>query len=298
MIPVSCDTLPLTLMKVATVVLVFLANAGAAIGQPRQPWTTSQFEGTPEPPKAFVHESVFPRLAFPQGLELAPVPGRDRLLVVERRGKISSFPTRGDPAMADELVDLLALHPKLDNAFSVALHPRFRETRQIFVCYALSDGLADGSRVSRFTLASLDPLRADPASEEIILTWLAGGHNGATLQFGPDGFLYVSTGDGGPAAPPDLHNTGQNTSDLLSSILRIDIDRRDPGKNYRVPPDNPWANGDPAKVRPEIWAYGLRNPWRMSFDRATGHLWCGDIGWELWEMVHLIQRGGNYGWSA
>ncbi len=288
----------LRLISRAVPVLICVAAVTVASAQPRLPWTTSAIDGTPEPPKAFVHEAVSPRLALSEALELATVPGTARMMVLERRGKLSSFSIRGDAATADEIIDLKALHPKLENAYGVVLHPRYRETRQIFVCYALPEGVAEGSRVSRFTLSSLEPLRADPASEEIIISWLAGGHNGGCLQFGPDGFLYVSTGDGGPAAPPDLLNTGQDTGDLLSSILRLDVDRRDPGKNYRVPPDNPWAKGDPVKIRPELWAYGLRNPWKMSFDRATGNLWCGDIGWELWELVFLIQRGGNYGWSA
>ena len=296
-------------MKLAVGVVGFLSCLVALSGQPRQPWTTSHIEGTPEPPKAFVNEQVLPGLKFSQGLELATVPGSDRLIIVERRGKLSSFSTTGNPDSADEILDLLSLYPRLDNAYGVVLHPRFRETRQIFVCYALPEGQLDGSRVSRFTLTSLDPLRADPASEEIIITWRAGGHNGGNLRFGPDGYLYISTGDAGPAAPPDIYNTGQDTTDLESSILRLDVDHRDPGKNYRIPPDNPWANPTAttetnsaadkgALIRPELWAYGLRNPWKISFDSATGNLWCGDVGWELWEMVHLIKRGGNYGWSA
>jgi putative heme-binding domain-containing protein len=297
------------MMKFAVGIYALLSGAAALLAQPRQPWTTSHIEGTPEPPKAFVNEQVFADLRFSQALELATVPGSDRLIIVERRGKISSFSTGGNSAQADEILDLLTLYPRLDNAYGVVLHPRFRETRQIFVCYALPEGQLDGSRVSRFTLTSLEPLRADPASEEIILTWRAGGHNGGSLRFGPDGCLYISTGDAGPAAPPDIYNTGQDTSDLESSILRIDVDHRDPGKNYRIPPDNPWAKATESAeaaspitkapaIRPELWAYGLRNPWKMSFDPATGNLWCGDIGWELWEMVHLIKRGGNYGWSA
>ncbi len=296
-------------MKILLAALLLSSVVCSALAQSRVPWTTSQVAGSPEPPRAFVSEQILPQLPLREALELATVPGSDRLIVVERRGRLATFSPIGSAAAADELIDLLSLHANLSNAYGVVLHPLFRENRQIFVCYALRDGLEDGTRVSRFTLTSLDPLRADPGSEEIILTFRAGGHNGANLRFGPDGYLYISTGDAGPAAPPDLYNTGQDTSDLLSSILRIDVDRRDPGRNYRVPPDNPWAspapaagNGSPGPsgpvTRPEIWAYGLRNPWKMSFDRATGNLWCGDVGWELWEMVHLIRRGGNYGWSA
>ncbi|MBL9213713.1 MAG: PQQ-dependent sugar dehydrogenase [Opitutaceae bacterium] len=285
--------------------LALTLGAGVLGAATREPWTTSRIEGSPEPLKPFVAEPVSPALVIAEGLELMPVPGARRWLVVERRGKILSFSARGHAESADLVIDLLALHPRMDTAYSVVLHPRYRENRQIFVCYAMTQGLVDGSRVSRFTLSSLEPLRVDPASEEILLTWRSGGHNGCSLRFGPDGFLYISTGDAGPAAPPDLYDTGQDPSDLEGSILRIDVDQRDPGRRYRVPPDNPWVAGTPstsaggtAAVRPELWAYGLRNPWRMSFDRVKGDLWCGDIGWELWEMVHLIQRGGNYGWAA
>ena len=291
---------------------VFLLShdlGAVAPGPSRTPWTTSHIDGSPEPPKAFTSEPILSQLKFREALDLALVPGSGRWLVLERKGKILSVPTKGDPAAVDEVADLLTLHPKLDNAYGITLHPKFRENRQIFVCYALPEGVEDGTILSRFTLTAQEPLRLEPASEEVLLTWRAGGHNGGNLKFGPDGYLYISTGDAGPAAPPDPINTGQDTSDFLSSILRIDVDHRDPGKNYRVPPDNPWFNSkpttDPSRsaadlpyARPELWCFGLRNPWKMSFDPATGNLWCGDVGWELWEMVHLIKRGGNYGWNA
>jgi uncharacterized repeat protein (TIGR03806 family) len=156
--------------------------------------------------------------------------------------------------------------------------------------------LPDGSRVSRFRVTDTDPPRCDPKSEKILITWLAGGHNGGDLHFGPDGYLYISTGDGTDPNPPDKFDTGQDISDLLSSILRIDVDRTDKGLAYAVPPDNPFIKTPGA--RPEVWAYGLRNPWRMSFDRGSGDLWVGDVGWELWEMVYRVRRGGNYGWSV
>ena len=139
------------------------------------------------------------------------------------------------------------------------------------------------------------PLRIDPDSEEVVLTYPSGGHNGGCLAFGPDGCLYISTGDRAEPAPPDPLDTGQDVSDLLSSILRIDVDGRDGGRAYRVPADNPFIKLPGA--RPEVWAFGFRNPWRMSFDRGTGDLWVGDVGWEQWELIFRVERGGNYGWS-
>ena len=123
----------------------------------------------------------------------------------------------------------------------------------------------------------------------MILTWLSGGHNGANLQFGPDGMLYVSTGDATAPNPPDGLNTGQDNSDLLSAVLRIDVDRKEAGKAYRVPPDNPYVGRK--NVRPEIWAWGLRNPWRFSFDRGTGQLFAPQL--YGWEMAQQLRNLGN-----
>src|SRR5262249_5048614 len=127
-----------------------------------------------------------------------------------------------------------------------------------------------------------------------ILTWPSGGHNGGCLKFGHDGYLYIGTGDGSGIA--DEFHTGQNLGDLLASVLRIDVDRPDKGKAYGVPPDNPcWSFKG---AGPEAGAYGLRQPWKMRFDRQTGELWVGEVGQDLWEMVIKVEKRGNYGWSV
>ncbi len=274
----------------------------------RTPWTTSRLTGSPDPPHPYRIERAFPKLTFKNPLLLTTAPGTGRFFVGEQGGKIYSFRDDQGCAKADLFLDVNELKtwdPEkvrgLDALYGLAFHPRFADNRSCYVCYVLNgkrDGgpLPDGSRVARFTVTNTDPPRCDPKSEKVLLTWRAGGHNGGDLHFGNDGFLYVSTGDGANPNPPDALDTGQDLSDLLGSILRIDVDRADRGKAYAVPPGNPFLKTP--KARPEIWAYGFRNPWRMSFDRPTGDLWVGDVGWERWEMIYRVQRGGNYGWSV
>ncbi|HZV05962.1 MAG TPA: PQQ-dependent sugar dehydrogenase, partial [Gemmataceae bacterium] len=283
----------------------------------RIPWTTSRVIGSPDPPPPFKVVRAFPNLKFEHPLLMARPPGSDRLFVGEQAGVLYSFPNKPN-AKAELFFDLrkeiktVHLHPgakEVEAVYGLVFHPDFEKNRQCFICYTLrskkpdQQNLPDGTRVSRFTVAKTEPPRIDPASEEIILTFLQGGHNGGDLHFGPDRMLYISTGDAANPNPPDPFETGQDISDLLSSILRIDVDHKDgepggvsPRRNYAIPKDNPFVGMKGA--RPEVWAYGFRNPWRMCFDPATGELFAGDVGWELWEMVHRVEKGGNYGWAA
>ncbi|MFA6542838.1 MAG: PQQ-dependent sugar dehydrogenase [Limisphaerales bacterium] len=262
----------------------------------RANWTTSRIRGTPEPPKPFISERVFSNIKLTDVLDMVAVPGLNQWLFVENGGKIWAVPDDIGTAQAAVAIDIKAAHPRSDHAYAVAFHPRFAQNKQVFITYTDGDQLENGSHLSRFKVVQDNPLKIDPASEEILLTWLSGGHNGAAIRFGPDGFLYLSTGDAEVPNPPDPRNTGQNLDDLLSCILRLDVDRADKGKKYAVPQDNPFVSTPGA--RPEIWAYGLRNPWKMNFDKPTGRLWCGDVGWQQWENIFLITRGGNYGWSC
>ncbi len=287
----------------------------------RVPWTTSKITGSPEPPPPLRTVNPFPQVKLKNPLACVFAPGSDRLFVAEQGGRIVSF--RPTPDATPELFADLRTELKrigenpnakeFETCYGFVFHPQFAVgKRQVFVCYSLKGkkgktgpfdherNLPDGSRVSRFTVTDAEPPRLDATSEEIVITFPQGGHNGCDLHFGPDGMLYFCTGDAADPTPPDPFHTGQDITDLLSSVVRIDVDRKDPGRNYAVPKDNPFVGlmvGDKS-ARPEVWAYGFRNAWRMSFDRATGDLWVGDVGWELWEMVHHVRRGSNHGWAA
>ena len=259
------------------------------------PWTTSQVRGTPEPPPPYRVEPAFPRLRFEKPIALTAARGLDRVFVAEVGGKVYSFPNRPDVEAPDLAIDLSSAVPGAAQLYGIAFHPDFARNRLAYLCYITRRGGPEGSRVSSFVVEGDNPPRFVPGTEKVLLTFPAGGHNAGCLAFGPEGYLYISTGDAADPTPPDPLDTGQDLGDLLSSILRIDVDQPEAGRAYRVPPDNPFVGLDGA--RPEIWAFGFRNPWRFSFDRANGDLWAGDVGWELWEMIHLVRRGGNYGWS-
>jgi putative heme-binding domain-containing protein len=265
----------------------------------RVSWTTSRIHGSPDPPAPFRVERAFPKLKFAAPLDVVTIPGSRRLAVVEQRGRIFSIPNDEDCEQADLFAELKQFDPEVIESYSIAFHPRFAENRFAFVWINLDlhgkPTRDEGTRIVRFRVTDENPPRLDLPSAQTIFTWLGGGHNGGNLRFGPDGMLYIATGDAGAPDPPDARGTGQDISDVLSSVLRIDVDRTDPGLTYAIPRDNPFVKT--AGARGEVWAYGFRNPWRMSFDAGTGALWVGDVGWELWEMIYRVQRGGNYGWS-
>ena len=312
-------------MRITVVLVLISCSCGAAEKQrtdtgrafgitKRIPWTSSRLVGRPEPPLPYRARRIFEHLGFKGPTVLTSAPGTERLFVAEQAGAIYSIPDDPDCTEADpfldvtQLVDQLNEHlPKPDKVRLVAVygltfHPQFAENGRCFVCYVVTwvDGNRgqhpEGTRVVQLQIDNGDPPRALVNSEVEIITWLDGGHNGGCLKFGLDGKLYVSTGDGGFAFPPDGRNSGQDLSNLLSTVFRIDVDRPgSDGRAYTIPDDNPFVSLEGA--RGEIWAYGMRNPWKISVDRETGDLWVGDVGWELWELVYRVERGANYGWS-
>lgn len=257
---------------------------------PRAPWTTSRVEGSPEPPSPYRTEVAFSKLRFEEPLELVAISGMQRFAIAERPGKIFTFPM--DPATAEKklLLDVGQV------VYSVAFHPQFAKNGQIFVASEIKGkaGEPGEMRILRYRVPDPQMLVADQASAELLLSWKADGHRGGCLRFGPDGLLYVAVGDGSGIA--DQLVTGQDISDLYASILRIDINRKQDGLPYAIPADNPFVSMP--KARPEIWAYGLRQAWKFSFDPASGDLWAADVGQDLWENLYLIVKGGNYGWSV
>jgi uncharacterized repeat protein (TIGR03806 family) len=261
----------------------------------RVAWTTSRVIGSPDPPLPYRVVRAYPRLTLRQPLYFATEPGTKNFLVIEHVGTWAG-PGRISRVAHDPKVvagDILLTMDRLP--YGLAFHPQYLKNGYLYV---FSNGPVTAAkkmnRISRYTVQREVPNRCDPGSEQVILEWESDGHNGGDLAFGSDGFLYISSGDG--TSDSDTLDTGQDNADLLGAVLRIDIDHPAGGKAYSIPRDNPFV-GDP-NARPEIWAFGLRNPWRMSFDSRTGQLWVGNNGQDLWESVHLIRRGENHGWSV
>jgi glucose/arabinose dehydrogenase len=225
--------------------------------------------------------------------------GSNRVFVATQRGLVHVF---ANDQKATKTGIFLDIHQRVyynDNEneqgfLGLAFHPNYKKNGELFVFYTPKKSKTENV-LSRFRVRRDDAGRVDPDSEEELLRirrpyW---NHDGGTICFGPDGYLYVALGDGGFMNDP--HGNGQNLKTLLGKILRLDVDKKSDKAAYAIPQDNPFVGV--ADARPEIWAYGLRNVWRMAFDRKTGALWAADVGQNLYEEIDLIVRGGNYGWN-
>jgi len=234
--------------------------------------------------------------------------GSGRLFVVQRSGQVRVINPDGT-LRAAPFVDMSGAARFVSGGeqglLGLAFHPSFAANGRLFVDYTRGDGSGAWEEVVSELTASGDRSSANPASERILLVVADpfSNHNGGQLAFGPDGYLYIAMGDGGSGGDP--YGNGQNQQALLGKILRIDVNgAHAAGKEYAIPNSNPYAPGgvSPGVGLPEIWAYGLRNPWRFSFDRANGDLYIGDVGQNAWEEIDRQaagSRGGqNYGWNA
>lgn len=255
--------------------------------------------GAVEPPGEIELELVADGFSRPVAVRHAG-DGTDRLFVVEQQGRV--LVVENGTVVSEPFLDIASQVESGGNEqglLGLAFHPDFEANGYFFVNYTHDPAGSgpDVTRVSRFTVSAGDPDLADSASEVILLQFDQdfSNHNGGDLQFGPDGYLYIATGDGGSARDPNAR--AQDLGSLLGKLLRIDVDG---GSPYAVPADNPFVGLHTA--RPEIWAYGLRNPWRFSFDRKTGDLFIGDVGQNEIEEIDFrpaASTGGeNYGWSC
>ena len=291
--------------------LTFALDSSAALDTCRLGSEPVAFAGhafpldSPPDPTPLELVEAFPALGFASPVFVtAPTDGTNRLFVVERAGRIQVFPN--DPAAASAAVEeFLDITDRVESGgekglLGLAFHPGYAQNGFFYVNYIAPGSLCTGptrcTRISRLSVSAQDPDLADAQSEVVLLEFQQPytNHNGGMLAFGPDGKLYVASGDGGSGGDP--LGSGQDRTSVLGALLRLDVDAGPPW----VPADNPWADGAQG-FRGEIWHYGLRNPWRFSFDRLTGDLWIADVGQGSWEEVTFLPDGTpggqNLGWN-
>jgi glucose/arabinose dehydrogenase len=263
------------------------------------PPTTAEAQD-PDAPLNFRLDLVAENITAPVGFAHAG-DGTNRKFILEQPGRIRII--KGEQLVEQPFLDLTSRMAEISPSYSemgllgLAFHPEYRTNGRFFVYYSAPSrvrGVDHTSVLAEYRVSQNNPDRADMA-ERVIMRFdqPESNHNGGDLAFGPDGYLYISLGDGGGAG--DRHGRighGLDSTTVLGSILRIDINQGNP---YRVPPDNPFVGRDGVD---EIYAYGLRNPWRFSFDRETGLLYCADVGQNKFEEVNIIEKGRNYGWRA
>ena len=245
----------------------------------------------------YMVEAAFPNLTFNQPVGVvSPGDGTSRLFVVEQTGVIRVFQTSRTVASSSVFLDISSrvLFGGEQGLLGLAFHPNYAVNGYFYVDYVA--GNPTRTVIARYSVSANNPDQAVTNSEFILLEIAQpySNHKGGQLAFGADGYLYIGMGDGGSGGDP-LGN-GQNRASLLGKILRIDVNSPSQGRNYKIPPDNPYA-GNTAGYREEIYAYGFRNPWRFSFDQLTGSFWVADVGQNEREEIDLVGKGKNYGWN-
>jgi glucose/arabinose dehydrogenase len=264
-------------------------------------WVTGLDEGLPRDPRPIVITGAGD--------------GSNRIFVATQYGSIHYFDNDPDATQMHTFLDIrervmpFKSRENEEGFLGFTFHPKFKENGQFFVYYSIkpTEDKPHTIRISRFTTKKDNPNEGDPDSEVALIEideryW---NHKGGTVVFGPDGYLYIGIGDGGLRDDP--HMNGQNLLSLMGKVLRIDVDNKTPAEKgdprwsrpalpYAIPKDNPFVK-DQRYARGEVYAYGIRNPWRITFDRETGQSWMADVGQDLWEEIDLLVPGGNYGWN-
>jgi quinoprotein glucose dehydrogenase len=229
-----------------------------------------------------------------------PPDGMNRMFLVQQRGKIIILPQDEAADAAKTFLDLEqrgmeAKDGKFEEGLlGLAFHPQFKDNGKFYLAYSMQD--MKRTVYSEMQVSKTDADKADPSTERVLLEIPAPywNHHCGNILFGPDGYLYIPTGDGGGKPGGDPLRQAQNLFALSGKVLRIDVNRTQGSRQYAIPADNPYVGKD--AVREEIYAHGFRNPWGISFDEQ-GHFWLADVGQLIWEEINVIQKGGNYGWS-
>jgi len=296
------------LLAVVSLALVQQGTTGEAAKEAPKKQGAQRAQQVPESTQEFAKGDPIPKLRFDRILPelplVRPVQAVQRagdasnLYIVEQPGRIlvadPGKPETKEAAVFLDIRERVNDGGNEEGLLSIAFPPNFERRHEIYCYYTAAKPRR--SVLSRFTV-SADGMSADANSEQMLLVQPQpySNHNGGTVLFGPDGFLYLSFGDGGAANDP--HHYSQDLGTLLGKVIRIDVSKPgEGGEPYAIPADNPFVAR--AGAKPEVWAYGTRNIWRMAFDPKTGDLWAGDVGQNAWEEVSLIRKGGNYGWNA
>lgn len=290
-------------MLLLILVLISMVGCSTTVSQPTNQDPAAAPAPAPAPAKAGSAAAVnlkiteaYPNLSFNKPLEYVHAgDNSDRVFVVEKTGKILVF--KNDPSVQSaqvflDLTNLVDSRASEKGLLGLAFHPDYKNNGFFYVNYTDQNNTV----IARFKVDPADPNKGSKASKTVLMTFPQPypNHNGGHLAFGPDGYLYIAVGDGGSEGDP--HKNGQNLKNVYGKILRIDVNTVAKGKSYGIPPDNPFAGNKNSFIE-EIYAYGLRNPWKFSFDQQRGLLWAADVGQDKVEEIDIIKKGANYGWN-